>query len=68
MKSYNEISVRYRFLKGFNADAFDFLTGEFASEWAKLGLASKPFPVTRAILTSSDILTSSAFAIGRDKD
>lgn len=68
MKNYNEVSVRFRFLKGFNPAALEFLINDFASEWAKLGFAAKPFPLTRAILTSADILTANAFALARDKD
>jgi hypothetical protein len=68
MKSYAEITLRVRFQRGFNPEAFKYLATTIACQWGKLGLASKPFPVNRNVLLSPDILTSAAFAGGKEKD
>jgi hypothetical protein len=56
-----------RFIKGFSKAALDFLL-QVVSAWGKEGWADKPFPLTRTILMSHDILTSDAFCGKKDKD
>ena len=68
MKSYSELALRVRFQRGFNPEAYKYMATTIACQWGKLGLASKPFPVNRNLLLSADILTSNAFASGREKD
>jgi len=68
MKSYSEVSLRVRFLKGFCPEALKFLLTNVASKWGEFGLASKPFPVNRSLLMSPEILTSSGFTASRDKE
>ena len=68
MKSYGEVSLRVRFVRGFSEKALTVLLMEVVSEWGKRGLASKPFPLSRAVLLCTDILTSAGFTSARDKD
>ena len=68
MKSYREVSLRLRFLKGFCPATLKFLLTTVASKWGELGLASKPFPVNRSLLMSPEILTSAGFTTIRDKE
>ena len=68
MKSYSEVSMRVRFIKGFSNEALNILNSEVVSERGKRGFAHKPFPLSRAVLLSADILSSGGFSSARDKD
>ena len=68
MESLQEMSLRVRFLKGFSPDALAFIRTDICSYCAEAGLSHKPFPLSRHVLLSADILTTAAFAHGKDKE
>ena len=68
LKGYHDISMRLRFLKGFSPVALTYFIDHIMTQLAALGLAPKPFPVTKGTLMAPDILSSGAFALTRDKD
>ena len=58
MKSYSEINLRHRFLKGFSLKALDLLYTKVWVRMGAMGISSKHLPVGRNILLDPSILTS----------
>ena len=55
-------------MKGFSPDALAFIRLDICSYRAEAGLSHKPFPLSRHVLLSPDILTTAAFAHGKDRE
>jgi hypothetical protein len=68
VKSYSELALRHRFLRGFCRAARDRLHTNLTMEMGRQGLASKPYPLSRAVLMDGGILTSAAFAAAKEKE
>ena len=66
LSNYNEISLRARFLLGFGSKALTDLR-RVASNLGRLGYANRPFPLSKSVLLSSEILLATALQ-GKDKD
>ena len=60
LNSYQSISIRHRFTKGFSKEAIDKLIGVW-NRMGKMSIAHHRFPLTVGILMDPVILTSQAF-------
>ena len=68
IKSYADLALRHRFLRGFVPEARQRLYDKIVLPMGERGLASKPFPITRAVLMDPNILTSDAFGTLKEKE
>ena len=68
IKSYADLALRHRFLRGFVPEARQRLYDKIVMPLGERGLASKPFPISRAVLMDRNILTSDAFGTLKEKE
>lgn len=68
IKGYADLALRHRFLRGFCPEALQRLRDRIVIPMGQKGLASKPFPISRAVLMDSNILTSDAFSTLKEKE
>ena len=68
IKVYADLALRHRFLRGFCAEARQRLHEKVVVEMGRRGLASRPFPLARAVLMDPSILSSDAFTTSREKE
>ena len=68
IKGYADLALRHRFLRGFSPEARQRLHDKIVLPMGERGLASKPFPISRAVLMDSGILTSDAFSTLKEKE
>ena len=67
IKNYYGITNRLRFIKGFDSKARELLDN-FFSNMGVHGVSHRKFPLSNAILLSPDILTTAAFARGKEQE
>jgi hypothetical protein len=68
IKSYADLALRHRFLRGFSQEARQRLHEKIVLPMGEKGLANKPFPISRAVLMDPSILTSDAFTTLKEKE
>ncbi|CAK0793449.1 unnamed protein product [Prorocentrum cordatum] len=68
VKAIMKQECNLNWLKQNKVQALDILMADIWSELGKQGLAHKPFPITRAIWVSPEILTTAAFSTTREKE
>ena len=68
MNTYGSVCARHKFLKGFDGEALRVLRDGLYFRIGCEGLAAKTGPLSRVVLCSDDILTSSAFHTAAEKD
>ena len=68
IKCYADVALRHRFLRGFSSEARQRLHDVLVLPMGARGLASKPFPISRAVLMDPAILTSEAFGTVKEKE
>jgi hypothetical protein len=68
MRSYTELALRHRFIRGFSERARCLLHSRITQEMGRRGLAHRAHPLTRSLLMDPAILCANAFHSTQEKD